>query len=127
MAEEKKGIRRSGVDAVIDVRNELIVQSANLYLLVGASCSPAWKARWRSPSTETSDLMAEARGRGETAEGGHEQDHQRPCAPKAHSVKRMPPKELARRSPRRPGSSLEDSVRRFSAPECAEQSTTSTN
>jgi len=32
--EEKKGIGEQAKDAVIDVRNELIVQSANLYIMV---------------------------------------------------------------------------------------------
>ena len=44
--EEKKSIQDQAKDTVIDVRNEVIVQSANLYLAVRKVLLSAW-GQWR--------------------------------------------------------------------------------
>ena len=65
--EEKKGIGDQAKDAVVDVRNELIVQSANLYLLVRRVLLSSLGAVALTVE-EASDLMAKLVERGELAE-----------------------------------------------------------
>lgn len=65
--EEKKGIGDQAMDAVVDVRNELIVQSANLYLLVRRVLLSSLGAVAVTVE-EASDLMAKLVERGELAE-----------------------------------------------------------
>lgn len=65
--EEKKGIGNQAKDAVIDVRNELIVQSANLYLLVRRVLLSSLGAVALTME-EASELMAKLVERGELAE-----------------------------------------------------------
>lgn len=65
--EEKKGIGEQAKDAVIDVRNELIVQSANLYILVRRVLLSSLGAVALSVD-ETNEILAKLVERGEVAE-----------------------------------------------------------
>ncbi len=66
--EEKKGIGDQAKDAVIDVRNELIVQSANLYIMVRKVLLSSLGAVVLTMD-EANELLARMVERGEVAEG----------------------------------------------------------
>lgn len=65
--EDKKGIGEQAKDAVIDVRNELIVQSANLYILVRKALLSSLGAVALSVD-EANEVLAKLVERGEVAE-----------------------------------------------------------
>ncbi|GIK74230.1 MAG: poly(hydroxyalkanoate) granule-associated protein [Chloroflexota bacterium] len=65
--EEKKGIGEQAKDAVIDARNELIVQSANLYILVRKVLLSSLGAVALSMD-EANEVLAKLVERGEVAE-----------------------------------------------------------
>ncbi|MFN3333423.1 MAG: phasin family protein [Caldilinea sp.] len=65
--EEKKGIGEQAKDAVIDARNELIVQSANLYILVRKVLLSSLGAIALSVD-EANEVLAKLVERGEVAE-----------------------------------------------------------
>jgi poly(hydroxyalkanoate) granule-associated protein len=65
--EEKRGIGEQAKDAVIDVRNELIVQSANLYILVRKVLLSSLGAVALSMD-EANEVLAKLVERGEVAE-----------------------------------------------------------
>ncbi len=65
--EEKKGIGEQAKDAVIDARNELIVQSANLYILVRKVLLSSLGAVALSVE-EANEVLAKLVERGEVAE-----------------------------------------------------------
>lgn len=65
--EEKKGIGEQAKDAVIDVRNEFIVQSANLYILVRKVLLSSLGAVALSVD-EANEVLAKLVERGEVAE-----------------------------------------------------------
>ena len=65
--EEKKGIGEQAKDAVIDARNELIVQSANLYILVRRALLSSLGAVALSVE-EANEVLAKLVERGEVAE-----------------------------------------------------------
>ncbi len=105
--EEKKGIGDQAMDAVIDVRNELIVQSANLYLLVRRVLLSSLGAVALTVD-EASDLMAKLVERGELAEA----DMNKIISDlRAQSAQREADAAKARvEIAKKAGSSLEDSV-----------------
>ncbi len=105
--EEKKGIGDQAMDAVIDVRNELIVQSANLYLLVRRVLLSSLGAVALTVE-EASDLMAKLVERGELAEA----DMNKIISDlRAQSAQREADAAKARvEIAKKAGSSLEDSV-----------------
>ena len=105
--EEKKGIGDQAMDAVIDVRNELIVQSANLYLLVRRVLLSSLGAVALTVD-EASDLMAKLVERGELAEA----DMNNIISDlRAQSAQREADAAKAREEiAKKAGSSLEDSV-----------------
>ena len=105
--EEKKGIGDQAMDAVIDVRNELIVQSANLYLLVRRVLLSSLGAVALTVD-EASDLMAKLVERGELAEA----DMNKIISDlRAQSAQREADAAKAREEiTKKAGSSLEDSV-----------------
>lgn len=105
--EEKKGIGDQAMDAVIDVRNELIVQSANLYLLVRRVLLSSLGAVALTVD-EASDLMAKLVERGELAESDM---HKIVSDLRAQSAQREADAAKAREElAKKAGSSLEDSV-----------------
>jgi poly(hydroxyalkanoate) granule-associated protein len=65
--EEKKGISDQAKDAVIDVRNELIVQTANIYIMVRKVLLSSLGAIALTVD-EANELMAKLVERGEVAE-----------------------------------------------------------
>lgn len=65
--EEKKGVGEQAKDAVIDARNELIVQSANLYILVRKVLLSSLGAIALSVD-EANEVLAKLVERGEVAE-----------------------------------------------------------
>ncbi len=105
--EEKKGIGDQAKDAVVDVRNELIVQSANLYLLVRRVLLSSLGAVALTVE-EASDLMAKLVERGELAEA----DMQKIMSDlRAQSAEREADAAKAREElAKKAGTTLEDSV-----------------
>ena len=105
--EEKKGIGNQAKDAVVDVRNELIVQSANLYLLVRRVLLSSLGAVALTVE-EASDLMAKLVERGELAEA----DMQKIMSDlRAQSAEREADAAKAREElAKKAGTTLEDSV-----------------
>ena len=105
--EEKKGIGNQAMDAVIDVRNELIVQSANLYLLVRRVLLSSLGAVALTVD-EASDLMAKLVERGELAGADM---HQIVSDLRAQSAQREADAAKARAGiAQKAGASLEESV-----------------
>jgi len=105
--EENKGIGNQAMDAVIDVRNELIVQSANLYLLVRRILLSSLGAAALTVD-EASDLMAKLVERGELAEADM---HQIVSDLRAQSAQREAGTAKVRAEiAQKAGASLEESV-----------------